>query len=245
MENQSSDPRPNVSLLRVESSDVLNELFGALSKAQAKMKPAVLDMVNPHYKSKYASLTSVWESIRGPISENGLCLTQQIFSAGEHYYIRSVLGHASGQWTSNTFKLLVGRVDMQGLGSAITYAKRYGLCALVGVVDTEDDDGNASLPQNPQKKTDHKKEIPNHAPVSNQKPPGPQESMQTPGEDVEFTYDPNGNPLQNIIALQKHFGIAPKDITQTIIKELGKEKLKDCTDIEQRMIFEKLRKRCM
>src|SRR5690606_13851005 len=62
------------------------------------------------------------------------------------YYIRTVLGHSSGQWISSTFRLIVGKNDMQGLGSAITYARRYAISALVGVVDTEDDDGNASLP---------------------------------------------------------------------------------------------------
>jgi hypothetical protein len=132
-------------------SPELGKLFEALSKAQAEMKPAVMDMKNPHFNSMYASLTSCQDAYRGPLSKYGLCLTQQLFSEDQIFYIRSVLGHSSGQWMSNIFKLITDRNNMQGLGSAVTYGRRYGANSLIGVVDTEDDDGNAVASQTAQK----------------------------------------------------------------------------------------------
>lgn len=128
-----------------------SKLYEALSKAQAEIKPAVLDMTNPHFKSKYASLTSILEAIREPLAKNNLCVLQQVESIDESYWITTILAHSSGQEISNSFRLIVNKNDMQGLGSAITYGRRYGISALLGVVDTEDDDGNqASIKSNPQ-----------------------------------------------------------------------------------------------
>lgn len=133
------------------SSPDLKDLFAALSKAQSIMKPAVMDMKNPHFNSKYASLTACQDSYLKPLTDNGLTIIQQLFSVDEKYFIRSILGHApSGQWMANVFKLITDKNNMQGLGSAITYGRRYGANSLIGVVDTEDDDGNAASPKPPQ-----------------------------------------------------------------------------------------------
>jgi hypothetical protein len=127
------------------SSTELNELFSALSKAQSEIKAAELDGFNPHFKSKYATLTSVQDAYRDAIAKYGLCIIQQVYSIESGYFIRSVLGHSSGQWVSNVFRLIVAKNDMQGLGSAITYGRRYGICSLLGIADTEDDDGNLAV----------------------------------------------------------------------------------------------------
>lgn len=132
-----------------DQSPEVAKIFEALSKAQAEMQPAKMDMKNPHYNSKYASLTACHEAYRGPLAKYGLCFTQQIFSIKETFYIRSMLGHISGQWISNIFKLIIDKQNMQGLGSAITYGRRYGVNALIGIVDTEDDDGNGASGKKP------------------------------------------------------------------------------------------------
>ncbi len=134
----------NQTLEMFSSSTEVAKLFEALSKAQAEMKPAVMDMKNPHFNSKYASLTACQDAYRAQLAKFSLTLTQQIFSTDDKFYIRSMLGHSSGQWISNVFRLLIDRQNMQGLGSAITYGRRYGANALIGIVDTEDDDGNAA-----------------------------------------------------------------------------------------------------
>lgn len=159
----------SVEKVHFASSQELGKIFDALAKAQGEMVPAVLDMVNPHYKSKYASLTSCMEACQKPLSKNGLCISQAVFTLDQHFYVRTTLGHSSGQWMSGTLRLLIGKQDMQGVGSAITYAKRYGLCSMVGIVDTEDDDGNASLPE--------KKILKNHAEVFPKPPPPPAEEI--------------------------------------------------------------------
>ena len=121
----------------------INELAAALSKAQAEMKPAAKDAKNPFFKSTYSSLDSVWESIRIPLSKNGLSVLQPCTVKGASVSVRTWLHHSSGQ------KLYCGEVTVtatderpQSVGSALTYCRRYGLGA-IGVVSDTDDDGNA------------------------------------------------------------------------------------------------------
>ncbi len=154
MENQKSTVVP------FESSQDIGKLFEALSKAQGAMDPAVLDKINPHFNSKFASLKSVKDAIKIPFAENGLTTSQQVFSHENNYYVRTVLGHTSGQWTANTVKLLLSKQDMQGLGSAISYAKRYSIAAVAGVVD--DDDGNAAVgrEEKPKQKSPSRQTVP-------------------------------------------------------------------------------------
>lgn len=152
-----SQPVPTPSELKLHESVnvdmfsqslVLKDLMAALCLVQGSLKPAVMDMKNPHYNSRYASLTSCQETYQALLKEHGLVLTQQTFSFGEGYYFRSLLFHApSGQWLSSIFKLKLDKQNMQGLGSAITYARRYSGNPLLGVVDTEDDDGTDALPK--------------------------------------------------------------------------------------------------
>lgn len=126
-------------------STQLNELFGALAKAQGQFKPAVMDKVNPHYKSKFASLTSVMNACREGMTTNGLAIIQAVESYESGYLITTILGHSSGQWISSQFKLILTKSDMQGLGSAISYARRYGVSAMLGIVSDEDDDANLAV----------------------------------------------------------------------------------------------------
>lgn len=132
-----------------KSSDV-DKLYEALAKAQGDMKAAVMDAKNPHFGSKYATLSAIQDAYRTPLSKQGLAVIQMVESDGSVYEITTTLGHSSGQWISSQFKLLVDKQTMQGLGSAITYARRYAVSAMVGIVSDEDDDGNvASQKQQP------------------------------------------------------------------------------------------------
>ncbi len=128
----------------MNKSEQINELATALSKAQGAIKGALKDTANPFFKSKYADLSSVWEACREQLANNGLSVAQTPCKS-EHGYvgIETILMHSSGQWISNDFAIPVTKVDAQGFGSAITYARRYALAAMVGVAP-EDDDGNAA-----------------------------------------------------------------------------------------------------
>ena len=128
-------------------SDMLNELAAALAKAQGDITGAARDKVNPAFQgSKYATLDSCWEACREPLSKNGLAVIQLVAEANKTAVaVETLLVHSSGQWISQTVRLPVDRPTAQGVGSAITYARRYGLSAAVGVAPTDDDDdGNAA-----------------------------------------------------------------------------------------------------
>jgi hypothetical protein len=121
----------------------MSELAKALCKAQATIDGAKRDSTNPHFKNKYADLASVWEACRDALAANGLSVAQfGVRNEGEWVLVTELL-HASGESRRGAIPLLNGKGDMQGLGSALTYARRYGLAAMVGV-SPEDDDGNAS-----------------------------------------------------------------------------------------------------
>lgn len=125
-------------------SEQINELATALAKAQGEMKPALKDSINPHFKSKYADLASVWETIRAPLSRNGLSVTQTLGADpnNESTLLYTTLLHSSGQYVGSVQYLLPRDKTPQGLAAALTYARRQSLQAIVGVAADEDDDGN-------------------------------------------------------------------------------------------------------
>lgn len=117
-------------------------IAAALAKTQGEIKAAIKDSTNPHFKSKYADLTAVWEACRGPLSKNGLAIVQTTeFDASDVWLVTTLL-HTSGESISGRYPLRPVKNDPQGYGSALTYARRYTIAALVGVVADEDDDGN-------------------------------------------------------------------------------------------------------
>lgn len=121
----------------------MTSLATALAAAQGQMEGAKKDTANPFHKSKYADLASVWEAIRGPLSANGLSVVQLVTEAPAGFVgLTTILLHSSGQQISSTFHMPVKDANNpQAVGSALTYARRYALSALVGVAP-EDDDGN-------------------------------------------------------------------------------------------------------
>lgn len=140
-------------------SPEINLLAEALSKAQAEISGAHKDSTNPHFKSKYADLESVWDACRAPLTKNGLSVLQSIHMVEKDLILRSTLVHTSGQYYFSEIPILMNRNDMQGMGSAITYARRYGLSALVGVCPS-DDDANMAVGHPPQRQEPPKKAPP-------------------------------------------------------------------------------------
>lgn len=125
-------------------SEQINELATALAKAQSQIEGAKKDSTNPHFRSSYADLASVWDACRKPLTANGLSVIQSAENSAEGYYgVTTMLLHTSGQWMRGTLYLKPMKDDPQGAGSALTYARRYALSAMVGVAP-EDDDANAA-----------------------------------------------------------------------------------------------------
>lgn len=126
-----------------DQSEQINELATALAKAQARIANAAKDGENPHFRSSYATLASVWDACRAPLGENGLSVIQAMSDSERGFVLVTTLAHSSGQWMVSRYPVLPTKNDPQGLGSALTYARRYSLAAMVGV-SPSDDDGEAA-----------------------------------------------------------------------------------------------------
>ena len=125
------------------------ELFAALAKAQAELKPADLDGKNPHFNSTFSTLLSVVSAFRSVFAKHNLSVTQFLESSGnDKITVTTTVMHSAGGYMMSSLTLSPERATPQGAGSAITYARRYALAAIAGVVSDEDDDGNeASTPR--------------------------------------------------------------------------------------------------
>lgn len=119
-------------------------LAAALAKAQGQMKAALKRSENPDFRSRYADLAAVLEACRGPLSANELAVMQRVSTGQDEVTVTTLLAHSSGEWVRDRATFPVAQRTPQAFGSAITYARRYSLAALVGVAAEEDDDGNAA-----------------------------------------------------------------------------------------------------
>lgn len=138
----------------MNKSDNITELAKALHRAQGQIKHAVKDSANPFFKSRYADLTSVWDAMREAFQAEGLSVAQVPSTAADGSpCLETLLMHASGQWLSGAVPLNPVKNDPQGLGSAITYMRRYALQSIAGVC-ADDDDGEAANGRGTAKKQD-------------------------------------------------------------------------------------------
>jgi len=128
----------------MNKSDTIAELAKALSSVQGKLEGATQDSTNPYFKSKYADLSSVWNACRKLLTENGLSVAQTCDEIEGRLIIETTLLHSSGEWISGRLALNPVKNDPQGIGSAITYGRRYSLSAMVGICP-EDDDAEAGM----------------------------------------------------------------------------------------------------
>jgi hypothetical protein len=111
----------------LETSATTGALDEALAKAQGEIDIASKDSVNPAFKSKYANLTSVWEACRPALAKNSIALTQwPLASADNRLHIITRVAH-KGEWMQARFSIPVDKANAHGVGSAITYAKRFTL----------------------------------------------------------------------------------------------------------------------
>lgn len=128
----------------MNGSDKIDALAKALLAAQRELKPANKSATNPHFHSKYAPLPEVIE-VAKVLHAHGIVFLQPPFDAEHGVGIETIIVHAeSGQWLSGALVLTPQQNTPQGIGSAITYGRRFGLASLIGIVAEEDDDGEAA-----------------------------------------------------------------------------------------------------
>ncbi len=134
-----SDPQ-HITITRSES---IGQLAAALALAQSEIENAEKDTANPFFKSKYADLASVWRACRVPLTKNGLAILQPASASGNLVTVTTILAHKSGEWISCELTMPCEKGGPQAIGSCITYGRRYGLSAMVGIA-SDDDDGEAA-----------------------------------------------------------------------------------------------------
>lgn len=137
-------------------SDSIDKLAAALAKAQGAMHAVAKDATNPFFNSKYATLAATWDAIRGPLTDNGLAVVQTTALVETGGVLETTLVHSSGQWIRGQYPLNPSKSDPQGLGSCVTYARRYALQAIAGVCP-DDDDGNIANNRDPEARATAKK----------------------------------------------------------------------------------------
>lgn len=205
------------------TSEQVAELAAALAKAQAQIKAAAKDRTNPFFNSKYATLEAVWDACRGPLTANGLSIVQgAAATGGELVTVTTRLLHASGQWIESRLDLVPKDASPQAAGSALTYARRYGLAAMVGVAPEEDDDGNAAQPV----QATNKPFIPRSAPKVTKPQGGGMEPITDEQADKEFPkYDVETEERKELVKearrLADKIGLSPKDKQQAMQTYLG------------------------
>lgn len=125
----------------------MKDFIAALAKAQTEIKNAPLNKTNPHFRSKYADLAAIRDAITPALSKNNIAVVQTVESSGERYSVKTSLMHGDNTIDS-ICPIMCGPNDpAQKFGSAMTYARRYSLAAIVGIAAEEDDDGQAASDQ--------------------------------------------------------------------------------------------------
>ena len=134
----------------------MKSIATALAAAQINMGKALKQASNPHFRSKYADLGSVMDACLPALNERGIAVIQPTGENELGRFVETIMIHGeSGEQLSCRVPLIVGKNDMQGYGSAVTYARRYGLMAMAGIAP-EDDDGNAAAKAAPKQEAPKK-----------------------------------------------------------------------------------------
>jgi hypothetical protein len=115
---------------------------------QGEVENATKGSVNPHFKSKYADLAEVLNTVRPVLAANGLSVIQSPSFDGGICHVTTTIAHSSGGYISGTMSCVPAKQDGQGIGAATTYLRRYSLAAVCGVAQ-EDDDGNTAAHNKP------------------------------------------------------------------------------------------------
>lgn len=184
-------------------SDKITDLAKAMIQVQQALTPALKDSINDFTNSSYASLKSVMEVCRAALLNHGIWMTQYPVSVekGQLGLVTKIIHAASGQWQSSLIDMPLPKGDPQGYGSAMTYARRYGLSALLGII-TEDDDAESAMQR--QENENHQINPLNHGAASSlggsQEPPqygdtAPQDNLpQLDGVSYRKQKGQNGKP---------------------------------------------------
>ena len=224
-----------------DQSPTIGKLAAALSKAQLAMESAKKDATNPHLRNRYADLTSCWAACRKPLGDNGLAVAQltETISASA-IRIRTILLHESGEWIRSELTVPCaaskGINPAQAMGSAISYGRRYGLSALIGISADDDDGATAGSPQCQQQARQQNRPQGQQAPPPRQQPARQAPQGQPQGGDMASEAQ-----VKAIYAITKGQGVDAKQYaTHRLGRQIGS--LKEITKREAGQLIDALNK---
>ena len=147
---EEANQKPNGSdeLIRTES---IIKVSAAMCKAWGELESAKENADNPYFKSKYAPLKEVIRAAKAVLPKHGLCALQPTTVVDGQKYVMTLILHTSGQYIGGLYPITPGKADPQGVGSAVTYSRRYGLSSMLGIASDDDDDGEGSMERDKKK----------------------------------------------------------------------------------------------
>lgn len=197
----------------MNKSEAINELAAALSKMQGEMDTVKKDADNPFFKSRYSTLAACWECARAPLAKNGLSVVQTTTPDAVHVIVETMLMHSSGQYIASTIQMNPGYInkegefipegDSQAYGSCLTYARRYGLMAILGIAPDDDDDAESAS---------------SHKTLSRNTPVQPNRNLEKEADDI-YISDAQRKRLFAICGEHK--------VTEAVLKEMLAKRLID------------------
>jgi hypothetical protein len=139
----------------MDRSESINKLAKALVAVQGMITGAEKGSENPFFHSKYADLEACWKAVKDPLQANGLAVVQLVgeCDANGSQGLTTMLLHESGEFISQYSSIPVAKKDPHGAGSGITYLRRYGLSAILGLLQVDDDGNDATGKKKPVKQS--------------------------------------------------------------------------------------------
>ena len=131
----------------MRTSEQIDQLATALAAAQAEMRNAKLNKQNPHFKSRYADLAEVRDTVTPALAKNGIAVMHGMDPTERGIDVVTRLVHKSGQWIESRFPTNFDKP--QAMGSSITYGRRYNLSALTNIAADDDDDAETAQNRTP------------------------------------------------------------------------------------------------
>jgi hypothetical protein len=222
----------------MKHSEQINELAAALAKAQAGIKnpklncTAKLEFKTGSHEYSYADLAAVWEAIREPLTANGLSIVQHPVSSldekGPVVDMTTILLHSSGQYFEDTLRMWPANESPHAIGSTVTYARRYGLCSIVGVCGDKDDDAGAGMgspkQQPPQTQPKAPASAPAPRPTNPQAPPASAKPVQNAAQQK-----PKPAPVEINDSEQIKKGLINSTLIAELTHEVDKAQIKPHT----------------
>lgn len=137
-------------------------LFAAIAQAQGEVENATKSATNPHFKSRYADLAEVLNTVRPTFARHGLAIVQSVSTEQQLVTVATTIAHKEGGFVTSSLSCPAPTAKVQDLGSIVTYLRRYSLSAMAGI-SQEDDDGNAASQRPAKAATEPQKPSPTQA----------------------------------------------------------------------------------